>query len=90
MNFQTPLGSMRRLGAKNLITLDLEIEKTLRKIRRDKRIANRLEQQHVDNMDEFKEQEFSSRRGDGVTPDTTQMDNVLRPIRDYACPLSTT
>ena len=27
---------------------------------------------------------------DGVTPNTAQMDNVLRPIRDYARPPSTT
>ena len=34
--FQVPLGCIRRLGAENLIPLDLEIEETLRK---DKRVA---------------------------------------------------
>ena len=32
-----PLGCMRRLGVENLIPLDLEIEETLRKIKKDKR-----------------------------------------------------
>ena len=36
------------------------------------------------------EKKNSSRMGDGVTPNTEQMDNALRPIRDYACPPSTT
>ena len=41
-------------------------------------------------MEDFEEEEVGSRIGDGVTPDTAQMDNLLRPIRDYACPPFTT
>ena len=40
-------------------------------------------------MEDFRE-EVRSRMGDGVTPDITQMDNVLRFIKDYARPPSTT
>ena len=43
----------------------------------------------MENMEDFRE-EVGFRMGDGVTPDATQMDNVLRPIRDYARPPSTT
>ena len=87
---QVPLSCMRRLGVKNLIPLDLEIEETLRKIRKDKRATTQTKQQPMDNMDVFREEEISFRMGDDVTPDTAQLDNVLRPIRDYARPLSTT
>ena len=44
----------------------------------------------MDNMNEFKEEEVGSRMGNGSNPDNAQLDNVLRPIRDYARPLSTT
>ena len=81
---------MRRLGAENLIPLDLEIKETLRRIRRDKRAASQLEHQLMENMEDFKGEEVGSRMRDGVTPDTTHMDNVQRPIRDFARPPSTT
>ena len=90
MNCQVPLGCIQILRVKNLIPLDLEIEETLRRIRRDKRAASQLEHQPIKNMEDFREDEVGSRMGDGVTPDTTQMDNVLRSIRDYARPPSTT
>ena len=44
----------------------------------------------MDNMNEFKEKEVGSMIGDGTNPDNDQLDNVLRPIRDYAHPPSTT
>ena len=44
----------------------------------------------MDNMNEFREEEVGSRMGDGMNLDTSHLDNVLRPIRDYALPLSTT
>ena len=50
-----PLGCMQRLGVKNLIPLDLEIEETLRKFWKDKRAATQIEQQPMDNMDCFRE-----------------------------------
>ena len=51
---------MRRLGAKNFIPLDPEIEETLRKIRKEKRAATQTEQQPMDNMNEFREEEVGS------------------------------
>ena len=78
------------MRAENLIPLDLEIKETLRRIRRDKRAASQLEHQPMGNIEDFKGEEVGSRMGDGVTRDITQMDNVLRPIRDYACLPSTT
>ena len=81
---------MRRLGVKNLIPLDLSFEETLRKIKKDKRAATQTKQPPMDNMDGFREEEIGSKMGDGMTPDIAQLDNVLRPIRDYARPPSTT
>ena len=60
---------MRRLGVENLIALDLEIKETLRKIRKDKRETTQTEQQPMDNMSEFREEEVGSRMGDGTDPD---------------------
>ena len=90
MNFQVPLGCIQKLRAENLIPLDLEIEETLRRIRRDKRAISQLEHQLMDHMEDFKEEEVGIIMEDGVTPNTAQMDDVLRPIRDYARPPSTT
>ena len=59
------------MGAENLIPLDLEIEETLGRIQRDKRVASQLEHQPMENMEDFREEEIGSRMGDGVTPDTT-------------------
>ena len=81
---------MRRLRAENLIMLDLAIEENLRRVRRDKRVVSQLEYRPMENMEDFREEEVGSRMGDGVTPDTTQLDNVVRPIRDYARPPSST
>ena len=81
---------MRRLRAENLIPLDLEIEETLRRIRRDTRAASQLEHQPMENMEDFIGEEVGSRMGDGATHDITWMDNVLKPIRDYASLPSTT
>ena len=78
---------MQRLRAKNLISLDLEIEETLRIIQRDKRAVSQLEHQPMNNMEDFREEEVGYRMGDSVTSNTAQMDN---PIRDYARPPSTT
>ena len=78
------------LGAENLLPLDLEIEETLRKVRKNKRAVTQTKQQPMDNMNEFRGEEVGSRLRDGTNLDTTQLDNVMRPIRDYARPPSTT
>ena len=62
---------MRRLRAENLIPLDLEIEETLRRIRKDKRVASQLDHQSMENMKDFKGEEVGFRMGDGVTLDIT-------------------
>ena len=51
---------MRRLRAENIISLDFEIEETLRRIRRDKRETSQLEHQPMDNMEDFREEEVGS------------------------------
>ena len=81
---------MRRLRVENLISLDFEIEETLRRIQRDKREVSQLEHQLMENMEDLREEEVGSRIGDGVTPYTSEKDNVLRFIRHYARPPSTT
>ena len=77
LNFQVPLGCIRRLRVKNLIPLDLEIKETLRRIQRDKRETSWFEHQPMEYMEDLREEEVGSKMGDGMTPDTTQMDNVL-------------
>ena len=81
---------MRRLGAKDLIPLDWEIEKTLKRIRQGKREATQMEQQPLEHMEGFGEEEVRSRRGGSVHLDGATMDTHLRPIRNYALPLSVT
>ena len=77
---------MRRLGAEDLITLDWEIDKTLKRIRPGKREANKMEQQPLEHLEGFGEEEVGSRRGGSVHPDGATMDTHLRLIRDYALP----
>ena len=67
--FSSIIRCMRRVGAENLTPLDLEIQEMLRKIKRYKRTTTQIEQ-HMDNMDDLKEEEFGFRMGDGVTLDT--------------------
>ena len=51
---------MRRLRAENIISLDFEIEETLRRILRDKRETSQLEHQPMHNMEDFREEEVGS------------------------------
>ena len=44
----------------------------------------------MEHMEGFGEEEVSSRREVSVHPDVATMDTILRPIRDYALPLSVT
>ena len=46
---------MQRTGAKNLIPLDQEIDKTLKVILKGKREATKMEQQPMEHMEGFKE-----------------------------------
>ena len=56
------LGCMRREYAKNLIPLDLEIERTLKRIMRDKREAGRMEQLPMGRMEENRYDDVGSMR----------------------------
>ena len=45
-----------------------------------------MEQQPLEHMEGFGEEEVGSRRGGSVHPDVATMDTHLRPIKDYALP----
>ena len=53
---------MRRLGVEDLIPLDWEIQKALKRIRQGKREATQMEQQPLEHMEGFGEEEVGSRR----------------------------
>ena len=78
------------MSAEDLIPLDREIEKTLKRIRKGKKEAIEMEQQPLEHMEGFREEEFGSKRGGSNHPDVATMDTHLRPIRDYALPPSVT
>ena len=74
---------MRREPFENLIPLDLEIERTLKRILRDKREAARMEQLPMGPMEENRDDDVCSTRGGSIHLDATNMDNLLPPIKDY-------
>ena len=76
-------GCMRRYSAKNLIPLDPEIERTLKRILRDKREAVRMEQLPMGPMEENREDDVGLIRGGSIHPDVANMDTMLPPIRGY-------
>ena len=84
------LGCMRRELAENLIPLDPEIERTLKRISRDKREAARMEQLPMGPMEGNRDYNVGSTRGGSIHPDTANMDNFLPPIRDYGRPSAVT
>ena len=81
---------MRRDSTKNLILLDLEIERTLKRILRDKREAIRMEQLPMGPMEENRENDVGLIRGGSIHLDAENMDTMLPPIRDYGCPYEVT
>ena len=80
------LGCMRREPADNLIPLDPEIKRTLKRILRDKREAARMEQLPMGSIEENRDDDVASTRGGSIHPKATNMDNLLPPIRDYGSP----
>ena len=74
---------MRWEPAENLIPLDPEIERTLKRIMRDKREAARMEQLPMRLMEENRHNDVGSTRGGSIHPDAANMDNLLPLIRDY-------
>ena len=81
---------MRRDSAENLIPLDLEIERTLKRILRDKRETVRMEQQPMGLIEENREEYVGSIRGGSIHPDEANMDTIWPLIRDYARPFVVT
>ena len=84
------LGCMRRESAKNLIPLDPEIKRTLKRILRDKREAARMEQLPMGPMEENRDDDVGSIRGSSINPDVANNDNMLPPIKDYGLPSAVT
>ena len=80
------LGCMRREPTENLIPLDPEIERTLKRILRDKRELTRMEQLPMGPMEENRDDDVGSTRRGSIHPDVTHMDTMLPPIRDYGRP----
>ena len=70
------LGCMRREYVENLIPLNPEIERTLKRILRDKREAARMEQLPMGPMEENRDDDVGSIRGGSIHPDATNMDTM--------------
>ena len=81
---------MRQKSTENLIPLDPEIKRTLKRIMRDKREADRMEQLPMGPMEENKDDDVGSIRGGSIHLDAANMDNMLPPIRDYGRPSAVT
>ena len=81
---------MRRDSAKNLIPLDPKIERTLKRILRDKREAARMEQLPMGLMEENREDDVGSIIGGSIHPNAANMDTMLPHIRDYGHPSTVT
>ena len=84
------LGCMRREPTKNLFPLDPEIERTLKRILRDKREVARMEQLPIGLMEENRDDDVGSTRGGSLHLDAANMDNMFPPIRDYGRPSAVT
>ena len=81
---------MRWQPTENLIPLDPEIKRTLKRIMRDKREAAKMEQLPMGPMEENRDDDVGSTRGSSIYLDVANMDNLLPPIRDYGRPSAVT
>ena len=81
---------MRRESVENLIPLDPEIKRTLKRILRDKREATRMELLPMGSMEENRDDDVGSIRGGSIHPNAENMDNMLPPIKDYGRPSAVT
>ena len=81
---------MRREPAENIIPLDLEIERTLQRILRDKRETSRMKQLPMGPMEENRDDYVGLTRGVSIHSDAENIDNLLPPIRDYGRPSAVT
>ena len=80
------LGCMRWEPTENLFPLHPEIERTLKRILRDKREAARMEQLPMGPKEENRDEDVGSTRGGSIHADAKNLDNLLPTIRDYGHP----
>ena len=75
------------MGSDNLVPLDSEMERTLTKIKKDKREIEKLLETPMDNLEGFREEEdVVSRSGESLPPHTPPMAHSTQALRDYALP----
>ena len=70
--------------------MDPEIERTLKRILRDKREVARMEQLPMGPMEENKDDDVGLIRRGSIHHDAKNMDTMLPPIRDYGRPSAVT
>ena len=65
---------MRKFGCDNLVPYNTELERTVRRIRKEKREAENLLQQPMENLQGLREEEdVNSKSGYNVSPSATLM-----------------
>ena len=82
---------MRKFGDKDQVTLDLELERIVRQIRKDKKERIEFEQKSMTNVEGFGEGEevhIQSTNGEGVPQLAPPMEDLEKALRDYAFPLA--
>ena len=79
---------MQKFGCDNLLPYNLELERTVRRIQKEKREAENLLQQPMENLQGIREEEedVNSRSGDSSSPSATPIVQSPRALRDYALP----
>ena len=80
---------MRKFGAKNLVPLDLELERTLRQIRKGKEEQAEIEHKSMEIVEGFKEGEkvnVNSTSGESLPQSAPPMEDLEKALRDYALP----
>ena len=82
---------MQKFGDKDLVTLDLELERIVRQIRNDKKERIEFEQKSTMNVEGFGEGEevhIQSTNGEGVPQLAPPMEDLGKALRDYVFPLA--
>ena len=78
---------MRRLGSDTLISLDMELERTLRIIINENREATESKRKPIENLQEVGNEENVESRSEGSSHRSTLlMENSPSALRDYALP----
>ena len=80
---------MRKFGDKNLVPLDSELERTLRRLCKGKKECIGIEQQSMENVQGFREGEevdIQSTSRESVPQSAPPMEEIERALRDYGLP----